>query len=57
MMRIKICMMVSVALAILIESGCGEVTDSCHKTPSQVTTKVMVGFVKLPISSNEITCE
>ncbi|UIU28279.1 hypothetical protein SA12KD_63 [Escherichia phage vB_EcoS_SA12KD] len=57
MMRILICMMAAVALAILVVSGCGEVRDSCHKTGNQVTTLVMVGNVLLPITSNEITCE
>lgn len=57
MMRILICMMVAVAMAILIVSCCGDVRDSCHKTWSQVTTFVMVGNVLLPITSNEITCE
>jgi hypothetical protein len=57
MIRILICMMASVALAILIVSGCGEAKERCHKTGSQVTTFVMVGNVLLPITSNEITCE
>lgn len=57
MMRILICMMAAVALAILIVSGCGEAKERCHKTGNQVTTFVMVGNVLLPITSNEITCE
>lgn len=32
MMRILICMMAAVALAILVVSGCGEVKDRCHET-------------------------
>lgn len=57
MMRILICMMAAVALAVLIVSGCGEVKERCRETGSQVTTFVMVGNVLLPITSNEITCE
>ena len=57
MMRILICMIAAVALAILVVSGCGEVKERCHKTGNQVTTFVMVGSVLLPITSNEITCE
>lgn len=57
MMRILICMMAAVALAVLLVSGCVEVKDRCHKTGGQVTTFVMVGNVLLPITSNEITCE
>lgn len=57
MIRILICMMAAVALAILVVSGCGEVKERCHKTGNQVTTFVMVGNVLLPITSNEITCK
>lgn len=57
MMRILICMMAAVALAILVVSGCSEVKERCHETGNQVTTFVMVGNVLLPITSNEITCE
>lgn len=57
MMRILICMMAAVALAILVVSGCGEVKERCHETGNQVTTFVMVGNVLPPITSNEITCE
>lgn len=57
MMRVLICMMAAVALAILIVSGCGEVRDSCHQTGNQVTTFMRVGDFLLPITSNEITCE
>lgn len=57
MMRILICMMAAVTLAILVVSGCGEVKDRSHETGSQVTTFLMVGNVLLPITSNEITCE
>lgn len=57
MMRILICMMAAVALAILLVSGCGGVKERCHETGNQVTTFVMVGNMLLPITSNEITCE
>ena len=57
MMRILICMIAAVALAIPALSGCGEVKERCHETGIQDTTFVMVGNVLLPITSNEITCE